>query len=227
MPEEALAQSGGTLRAVTHTARSDTDNVAENPEPARAAPPPRSVSALRRTRVILWVAVAVSVPLAIFVIILATGDSAIIRAADSPLISQPAPDITANTIDGNQVRLSDYRGKWVLVNFFATWCVPCREEHPDLVNFATVHDQAGDAQVVGVVYSDSVKAVKDFRAEKGGTWPMLADPNGKIALDFGVAGVPESFLVNPEGIVVSKIIGGVRRAELERLLARAKGAPPG
>jgi cytochrome c biogenesis protein CcmG/thiol:disulfide interchange protein DsbE len=172
---------------------------------------------------VLWVAVAVAVPLAIFVAILATRDAATTRAADSPLLSQPAPDVTANTIDGAQVRLSDLRGKWVLVNFFATWCVPCVEEHPELVNFSTVHEQAGDAQVVGVVYSDSVSAVKDFRAEKGGTWPMLTDSNGKIALDFGVSGVPESFLVNPEGIVVSKIIGGVQRPELERLLARAKG----
>jgi cytochrome c biogenesis protein CcmG/thiol:disulfide interchange protein DsbE len=189
--------------------------------------PPKGVRALRKTRVVLWVAVAVAVPLAIFVAILATRDAATTRAADSPLLSQPAPDVSGDTIDGGQVRLSDLRGKWVLVNFFATWCIPCVEEHPDLVNFSTVHEQAGDAQIVGVIYSDSVSAVKDFRAEKGGTWPMLTDPSGRIALDFGVSGIPESFLINPEGVVVSKIIGGVQRPELERLLARAKGAPPG
>ncbi len=174
----------------------------------------------------MWVAVAVAVPMAIFVAILATRAPAATRAADSPLLSQPAPDVSADTIDGAHLRLSDLRGKWVLVNFFATWCIPCVEEHPDLVNFSTAHEQAGDAQIVGVVYSDSVGAVKDFRAQKGGTWPMLTDPDGKIALDFGVSGVPESFLINPEGIVVSKIIGGIQRPELERLLARAKGAPP-
>ncbi|HEX8771046.1 MAG TPA: TlpA disulfide reductase family protein [Acidimicrobiales bacterium] len=183
--------------------------------------------ALRKTRVVLWAAVAVAVPLAIFVAILATRDPATTRAADSPLLSQPAPDVTADTIDGGHLKLSDLRGKWVLVNFFATWCVPCVEEHPDLVNFSTVHEQAGDAQIVGVIYSDSVSAVKEFRVEKGGSWPMLTDPNGRIALDFGVSGIPESFLVNPGGVVVSKIIGGVQRPELESLLARAKGAPPG
>jgi cytochrome c biogenesis protein CcmG/thiol:disulfide interchange protein DsbE len=189
-------------------------------------PAPPAIKVLRRTRVALWVAVAVAVPLAMLVGILATRDAAGTRAADSPLLSEPAPDITAQTIDGAQLRLSDLRGKWVLVNFFATWCVPCAEEHPDLVNFSTVHDQTGDAAVVGVVYSDSVKAVKDFRAERGGTWPMLTDSNGRIALDFGVSGIPESFLVSPDGIVVSKIIGGIQRAELETLLARAKGAAP-
>lgn len=204
------------------TTDSATDT-SQSPSPT-AAPP--AVKALRRARVVLWIAVAVAVPLAILVAILATRAPAGTRAADSPLLSQPAPDVSAQTIDGGQVRLTDLRGKWVLVNFFATWCVPCVEEHPDLVNFSNVHQQAGDAQVVGVVYSDSVKSVKEFRADKGGAWPMLIDSDGRIALDFGVSGIPESFLVNPDGIVVSKIIGGIQRPELEKLLARAKAGAP-
>ena len=112
------------------------------------------------------------------------------------------------------------------MNFFATWCVPCRKEHPELVAFHQRHATAGDAAVIGVVYDDSVDAVRAFRAERGGSWPMVADPGGRIALELGVAGVPESFLISPDGIVVSKIVGGVRAAELESLLALARGQRP-
>jgi cytochrome c biogenesis protein CcmG/thiol:disulfide interchange protein DsbE len=109
-----------------------------------------------------------------------------------------------------------------VVNFFATWCVPCVQEHPDLVNFSAAHQVQGDAAVLGVVYSDSAQAVRSFRDEKGGTWPMVTDPKGRIALDYGVSGVPESFLVNPDGVVVAKLLGGVRAGDLDQLLYKAK-----
>ncbi len=176
------------------------------------------VSPLRRTRRGLWVAVAVAVPVALLITVLATREPAQTRIGNSPLVGKPAPEVEASTIDGEQFRLSDTRGRWVLVNFFATWCVPCRLEHGDLIQIS----QRGDAAVVGVVYSDSLQAVKEFRADKGGAWPMVADPRGRIALDFGVAGVPESYLVDPEGRIVAKVPGGIRASDFDRLLARAR-----
>ena len=186
------------------------------------AGPSRAVVNLRKTRKALWIAVAVALPVIMLIVVLASSKSAETRAVESPLLGKPAPSVKGATVDGGQASLADLRGKWVLVNFFATWCVPCRTEHPELIRFEEAHAAAGDAEVVAVVYSDSASAVRDFQAAKGGEWPMITDPDGRIALDFGVGGVPESFLISPDGVIVSKILGGVRAPDLERLLDEAR-----
>jgi len=170
----------------------------------------------------MWIAVAVALPVVMLILVLATRPSAQSRAVESPLLGKPAPPAEGTTVDGGHASLGDSSGRWVIVNFFATWCVPCVKEHPELVRFSEAHKAAGDVRILGVVYSDSASAVKDFRARNGGDWPMLSDPNGRIALDYGVSGVPESFLVNPQGIIVSKLLGGVRAADLQNLLDRAQ-----
>jgi cytochrome c biogenesis protein CcmG/thiol:disulfide interchange protein DsbE len=172
-----------------------------------------------------WAALSVGVVVALLVVVLATRPDPGTRAARSPLLGKPAPELAGTTIDGQQFDLRQARGKWVLVNFFATWCVPCRQEHPDLVRFADVHRQLGDAEVVGVIYDDSESAVREYRQEEGGDWPMVVDPKGRVALDWGVAGVPESYVVTPDGRVAAKVVGGVRMASLENLLAQVRPAP--
>ena len=175
----------------------------------------------RRRRSARTIAIVLGVVLVGLVVVLATRQPAGSRLAESPLVGQPAPAVAGETIDGETYRLERDRGQWVVVNFFATWCVPCREEHDDLVRFATRHSVAGDAKVVGVIFSDDAEAVRRFRDEQGGNWPMVTDPEGSIALEFGIAGVPESFLISPDGIVVAKIVGGVREGDLTELLADA------
>ena len=189
------------------------------PEPDDAPP---VLAGLRRTRRVLWIAVAVAVPLALLVAVLATREPSATRAVRSPLVGKPAPAIEAETVHGGRASLEELRGRWVVVNFFATWCVPCRQEHDDLVRFSEAHAGLGDASVLGVVYNDAAQAVREFLEREGGNWAMLTDPKGRIALDYGVAGVPESFLISPDGVVVAKLLGGVRTIDLEQLLAQAR-----
>lgn len=169
-----------------------------------------------RSRVALVSAVVLAVLLAAFVFVLATSEPSTARLADSPLLGKQAPPVGEDVVPGD--------GQWTVVNFFATWCVPCVEEHDDLVAFSNAHALAGDAGVVSVVFSDDAEAVEAFFDERGGDWPVVRDEDGRIATDWGVTGVPESYLVAPDGSVRAKIVGGVDVARLEQLLAEARGA---
>ena len=183
------------------------------------------VLAPRRGRTALLTATAVGVVLAVFIAILATGEPATSKLGDSPLLGERAPALAGRSVlTGEDFDLGDERGRFVVVNFFATWCEPCRREHPDLVRFDAAHEAAGDARVVSVVFSDEVQDVERFFDERGGDWPVVEDTSG-IVPSWGVTGVPESYLVDPAGFVVSKIAGGITSQGLEDLLVRAQAGP--
>jgi cytochrome c biogenesis protein CcmG/thiol:disulfide interchange protein DsbE len=94
----------------------------------------------------------------------------------------------------------------VLVNFFATWCVECKLEHPELDSFATEH--ADDpVQVVSVAWDDQSAALRSYFAQEGGDWPVIAADTGSIGLDYGITGVPETYVVAPSGQVIARFQG--------------------
>lgn len=178
---------------------------------------------MRRSRTALVSAGALGLVLAVLIGVLATSKSADERHTASPLLGKFAPALVGTDIAGASGTFdlaASASGKWVLVNFFGTYCIPCQVEHPDLVRFSEVN--ANSAQVVSVVFDDKVDNVKAYFDKNGGSWPVVDDPDGSIATRWGVARVPESYLISPSGVVVSKITGGVEYAKLEDLLTQAQ-----
>jgi cytochrome c biogenesis protein CcmG/thiol:disulfide interchange protein DsbE len=171
---------------------------------------------------VLVTALAVAVVVGVLVAVLATRPPASSTAAASPLLGKPAPPITGTALTGGPVDLSTLRGRFVVVNFFASWCPPCQVEQPELVQFAFQHRSAGDAQVIGVVFADRGANAARFLASTGGAWPAVGDPSGQIALQYGVRGPPETFVVAPDGLVVARLLGAVKSTDLDQVLARAR-----
>ncbi len=142
----------------------------------------------------------------------------------SPLIGQKAPDFELTTLDGTgTIRLSSLRGQVVVVNFWASWCGPCRVEHPALEAAWERYRDEG-AVIVGVQYQDRPSAGLAFGRELGGDWPVLRDPSSRTALAFGVTGVPETFFVDRAGTIRWKVFGPVDYGTLsDRITALLEG----
>jgi len=173
----------------------------------------------RGWRVIRWAALAVA--------ILAVGIGAVFgmqlgtdpTLVDSPLIGRPAPTRELPYLErGGTLPLAELRGQIVVVNFWASWCAACREEHPALVAAARDYQAAG-VTFIGVDYQDRGGSAIGFLDEMGrGPGRYVTDPGSQLALDFGVFGIPETFFLDRTGTIVAKITGPANRALLSRVL---------
>jgi len=177
-----------------------------------------------RGRTVLWAAVSVGVVMAALIAVAASARPSAEIVGESPLLGNVAPPITGPGLDGGHYSLNQLRGKWVLVNFMATWCVPCQQEMPQLLEFAEQHAKAADATVLTVVYDPAdAGQLKSFLAARGAKWPAVNDPAATVS--YGLTGLPSSFLVAPDGVVVAYLLGEVKASELDSWLRRgaAKG----
>ncbi len=170
-----------------------------------------------RLRTVRWVGLAVGVLAVALIVVFAVSE----RDRRGPPVPDFAPEFAGETLDGGEFDMAAQRGRWVVVNFFSTWCVQCVVEHPELVAFHDRYRGDPNIRLVSVVFRDEVEVISRFFAERGGDWPVVISNTGRIAIDFGVTAVPETYLVDPLGRVVSKFTGGVTLAGLESQLARA------
>jgi cytochrome c biogenesis protein CcmG/thiol:disulfide interchange protein DsbE len=169
-----------------------------------------------------WVGVGVLVIAAGLIAVLATRPSATTVEAQSPLVGRAAPAVAGVTVEGTHFSLARAPGHYVVLNFFASWCVPCQLEGSELVAFAFQHQQGGTPAVVSVVFQDTTSSARAYQRTIGVTWPTMADPNNAIALAYGVREDPTSFLIAPDGRVVASIVGGVTAKGLDALVARSE-----
>ncbi len=136
----------------------------------------------------------------------------------SRIVGQAAPDFSGTTLEGSTFRMANHRGEWVLVNFFATWCTPCRLEDPQIQQFVDSH-KSDPVQVVSVAFSDDASSIRAYWVKERNTWPVISTDTGLIALDYGVTKVPESYMVAPSGLVVAGFFGGVTASGLDKVIA--------
>ena len=173
-----------------------------------------------------WVAVAVVVVVLVLGVAFATRFGNDPRAVHSPLIGRPAPAVRLSPLGGgDHFLLSDLRGRPLVVNFWASWCVPCRAEHRELAAAHSRYAHQG-VRFLGVVYQDDPARARGFLDELGWTHEYATDPGSRAAIDFGVFGVPETFFVDRDGIVRGRVAGPVTQAAVASTLDRMLAAGP-
>jgi cytochrome c biogenesis protein CcmG/thiol:disulfide interchange protein DsbE len=164
-------------------------------------------------------ALGVGVVAIVLIAVLATRGAAPQQGASTPLGGKVAPAIVGRDLrTGRAVDLASFRGKFVVVNFFAGWCVPCQEESGALSAFEFAHRKTGDATVIGVVYNDSAGDARSFLERSGATWPAVDDPGSLIAVAYGVSSPPRTFVIDPSGRVIGYTPGVVTEAVLNGFL---------
>lgn len=152
-----------------------------------------------------------------------------LRSVDTPAIGNPAPDFTMQTFTGDEITLSEQRGKVVILNFWGSWCEPCKEEMPALQAFW--ESAPDDVMMIGIGSKQDTDAKsREFAEEFGITYPIGRDSEGErvtmgtIAQNYNITFYPMTYVISPDGIVTRLIVGGVDEDDLESLVQEARAS---
>ena len=172
-----------------------------------------------------WIASVAALAIVALAVVLATqvGNDPRADSTTSRLAGKDAPRFRVTTLDGEQLTRADLAGKATIVNFWNTWCIPCREEASSLQEFYERHADDADFQMIGIVRDDTRSAVQRWVRNRGDEWTIAMDPGGKAALAFGTRGQPETFAISPDGLIVGYKFGPSSVRDLEALLVAARG----
>lgn len=191
------------------------DDPATADEPVETAPRSRT-----RRLAPLVVGVIAVLMIGLFVVLAGASPDDGGTSADSPLIGRPAPEATGVLSDGTSFDLSRRKGSWVVLNFFDPTCVPCIREHPELVAFS--EDQAtlgtDGAELYSVITRGDRAEIEAFFDENGGDWPAIYSEADEFPVAFGVAQVPETWIVDPSGVVQLRLISEITADQLNSIL---------
>ncbi len=178
----------------------------------------------RRRRVAPLVVGAIAVVMVALFWILVGADTEKTESAESPLIGRIAPAVSGELADGQPFDLSRRKGSWVVLNFFTHNCVPCVREHPELIEFVAQQRALGTdgAEFYTVVRDSGRDDVESFFAERGGDWPIVYDPRYEFVNQFGVALVPETWIIDDNGVVRQRLISEVTAEGLGTLIQQLR-----
>ena len=129
-------------------------------------------------------------------------------------VGKPAAAFTLQRLDGTgTITVDATQGKVIVLNFFASWCIPCKQENPALVKVWERY-KTSNVEFVGVLYQDSQDAGRAYVRDNGVTWPTVSDDDGRIAFAYGVFGSPETYFIGPDGVIAGRHIGPIDETTL-------------
>ena len=171
---------------------------------------------------IRWIALTVAFVLVAFGVVLAVQHRTEPSVPRLVQAHDPAPTFSLTSTDGKPVTSAALKGKTYVVNFWNSWCIPCRQEEPALKSFYAAHHADADFAMVGIVRDDEPSPVRAYVAANDIGWPIAFDPQGRAGLGFGTTGQPETYVIGPSGVAACGSLGPVSAGELEAWLSVAR-----
>jgi cytochrome c biogenesis protein CcmG/thiol:disulfide interchange protein DsbE len=161
-----------------------------------------------------WLRLSIVAAIAALVVVLMLSFQRDPRDIRTGTVGKPAAAFASDRLDGTgKVTLADHQGKVVVLNFFASWCIPCKQENPALVRVWERY-RSSDVVLIGVLYQDSLDSGRKYVRDNGVTWATAVDEDGRIAFAYGVFGIPETYFIGPDGIIAGRHIGPISEATL-------------